>query len=62
MSDDLLAALALVLVIEGLLPALVPGLYQRTMAAVTQMSHTSLRSMGVVSMVLGALLLYVIRH
>jgi hypothetical protein len=62
MGDDILAALALVMVIEGLLPALAPSLYQRTMSNLAQMPPASLRQFGVISMISGAVLLYLIRH
>ncbi len=62
MWSDLWAALALVLVVEGLLPAISPRGYRQTMIQVTRMDDRSLRSVGLVSMILGALLLYLIRH
>lgn len=55
------SALALVLVIEGLLPALFPSFYKKMMAKVTMMPLSALRSTGIVTMVSGALLLYFIR-
>lgn len=62
MLSDLWAALALVLVIEGLLPALSPGAYRRTMLAMTQMDERSIRITGLVSMIAGALFLYLVKH
>ncbi len=62
MWSDLWAALALVMVIEGLLPALSPKGYRRAMLAMTQMDERSLRITGLVSMIAGALFLYLIKH
>ncbi len=62
MTHDLLAALALVMVIEGLLPAVAPTFYQKAMAIFAQLPPVKLRQMGVISMISGALLLYLIRH
>ncbi len=62
MLSDLWAALALVLVIEGLLPALSPRTYRRAMLSMTQMNERSLRITGLVSMIAGALILYLLKH
>ncbi len=62
MWSDLWAALALVLVVEGLMPAISPRGYRNTMIQVTRMDDRSLRGVGLASMILGALLLYLIRH
>ncbi len=59
--SDLFAALALVLVIEGLLPALNPQGWRDTMVRLSEMESETLRKMGLVSMVAGAALLYLIR-
>jgi len=62
MLSDLWAALALVLVIEGLLPALSPSTYRKTMLAMAQMDERSIRITGLVSMIAGALFLYLVKH
>ncbi|MBC8519857.1 MAG: DUF2065 domain-containing protein [Gammaproteobacteria bacterium] len=59
--SDLLAALALVLVIEGLLPALNPDGWRDTMGRLAGMESGQLRKMGLISMVAGAGLLYLVR-
>lgn len=61
MWGDLLAALALVLVIEGLMPFLSPGGFKRTMGQVSQMPDRNLRVIGLTSMIVGVVLLYLIR-
>ncbi len=62
MWTDLWAALALVMVIEGLLPALSPKSYRKAMFAMMQMNERSLRTTGLVSMIAGAVFLYLIKH
>ncbi|MEO5342707.1 MAG: DUF2065 domain-containing protein [Gammaproteobacteria bacterium SHHR-1] len=61
MWNDLLAALALVLVIEGLMPFLSPRRMRETLQLVTQMDDRNLRLLGLGSMVSGVLLLYLVR-
>lgn len=61
-SELFFSALALVLVIEGLMPALFPAFYKKTMEKVTTMPLSALRSTGVVTMISGALLLYFIKN
>ncbi len=62
MLSDLWAAIALVLVIEGLLPALSPRTYRKAMVAMTAMDERSMRITGLVSMIAGALFLYLLKH
>ena len=59
--DDLLAALALVFVIEGMLPFLSPQSLRRMLVSVAQLDDRSLRLTGFISMVCGLLLLYWVR-
>ena len=61
MSDTLLTALALMLVIEGLLPFLVPALWRETFRRLTEMSDGQIRFIGLTSMVAGVLLLFLTR-
>jgi len=53
-----LLAFALLLVIEGLLPALNPKGYRRTMQTLSEMDDRFLRAWGLISMVTGAVLIY----
>lgn len=62
MWTDLWSALALVMVIEGVLPALSPKSYRKAMFAMMQMNERSLRVTGLVSMIAGAVFLYLIKH
>ncbi len=59
--SDLLAALALVLVIEGMVPFLNPQSLRRMLETVTQLDDKTLRIAGLVSMVLGVVMLYIVR-
>ena len=56
------AALALVMVIEGLLPAISPRLYRKAMLSVAQLDSRSIRITGLVSMIAGALFLYFLKN
>ena len=60
MKTSLLAALALMLVLEGILPFLVPALWRETFRKMTEMSDGQLRFVGLTSMLGGLLLLYLI--
>ena len=62
MWNDLLAAIALILVIEGVMPFLSPATVRRTMQQLTQLPDRVLRTIGLASMVCGVVLLYLIRH
>ncbi len=59
--DDLLAALALVLVIEGIIPFVSPASMRRMLETVSQIDDRTLRITGLVSMVCGVVLLYLVR-
>ena len=56
-SSTLLMALALMLVLEGVLPFLAPGLWRDTFRRITQMSDGQIRFVGLSSMIVGLLLL-----
>jgi hypothetical protein len=55
---NLLAAVALMLVIEGILPFLAPAAWRETFRRMTEMSDGQLRFVGLSSMLGGLLLLY----
>jgi uncharacterized protein len=59
--SDLLAALAILLVLEGLLPCLNPAATRRVMAQLSQMAERELRIAGLVSVIAGLLLLFFVR-
>ncbi len=58
---DLFAAIALLMVIEGLLPFANPRGSRRTMAMLAQMPDEKLRLAGLVSIVAGLILLWFVR-
>ncbi len=58
---DLWAALALVLVLEGLIPFISPRGYKNMVQQMAAMPERSLRSIGLVLMIAGLLLLVLIR-
>ena len=60
MANDLLTALALVLIIEGLLPGLAPSTWMKVMSDAARMGPQGIRIAGIVSMLCGALLLFVL--
>lgn len=62
MVTELWIGMALVLVFEGLLPAISPRLYRKAMLNMIHMDSRSLRIAGLVSMVCGAAWLYLIKH
>jgi hypothetical protein len=59
--QDLWAALALVLVIEGILPFLSPSGLRKAYGQMIQMGDRTLRLYGLISMIAGAVLLTLIR-
>jgi hypothetical protein len=58
---DLFAALALVLVIEGLTPFLSPATFKRAMGRAAELPESALRAMGFAALAGGALLLWWVR-
>lgn len=62
MWDDLLAALALLLVLEGITPFLNPRGMKEALQFIMRLPDRSLRWIGLASMVAGALLLYWVRQ
>jgi uncharacterized protein YjeT (DUF2065 family) len=61
MWDDLWTALALVLVIEGILPFLSPSRMREAFITAARLDDRTLRIIGLASMVGGVLLLYAVR-
>ena len=60
MWGDITTALALVLVIEGIMPFLNPAGMRRMPVMVAQLNDTTLRTIGLTSMIIGVLLLYLV--
>lgn len=62
MWSDLWVALALMVVLEGVMPALSPSLYRRAMLSLAQMDDRTIRSTGLGLMLAGAVLVYWLKH
>jgi uncharacterized protein len=60
--DDLLAALALVMVIEGIVPFVSPHSLRRMLERVSRIDDRTLRLTGLASMICGVIILYVVRQ
>lgn len=61
MLSEIAIALALVLVIEGVLYALFPNAMQRMLVQISTLPAPSLRSAGLVSAVLGVFLVWLLK-
>ncbi len=61
MWHDLLVAVALVFVLEGIVPFLNPQAMRRALLALARMNDNTLRFAGLTVTVTGCLLLYVVR-
>ena len=60
MWHDLLVAIALLLILEGIMPFLSPQGLRRTLSLLSRLSDNTLRFAGLSAMVLGCLLLYAV--
>jgi hypothetical protein len=61
MTQDLLTAFALVLIIEGFLPGVAPTVYQQMLSEAGKLRQRTLRIIGIICMLAGALLLQLVR-
>ncbi len=61
MWESIIPALALVLVIEGMLPFLSPKSWRDAMSQAAQLPDKVLRVMGFVSMLAGVIVLYLVK-
>lgn len=61
MLDYWLIGLAMMLVIEGLLPFVLPGLWRETFRKMVSLTDGQLRFVGIMSMLFGLLLLYLVK-
>ena len=60
--SDFLSAVALLLIMEGVLPFANPRGFKRRMEQASQLDERALRAVGLVIMLGGALLLYLVRQ
>jgi len=58
MRDSLLMGFALMLIIEGILPFLMPAVWRETFRRLTEMSDGQIRFIGLSSMLVGLMFLY----
>ena len=59
MSDIVFAALALMLVIEGILPFTAPHLWREAFRKLIEMSDGQIRFAGLTSMIIGVVILFI---
>ncbi len=59
---DLIAAVAILLIIEGILPFLSPGRSRRVFEQMSRLPDRELRFAGLVGMLVGLGLLFYVRH
>lgn len=60
MWQELGIALCLMLVLEGIIPFVLPGRWRKMVAYLAEVDDRTLRTMGFVSMLIGTILLYLI--
>lgn len=60
MWNDLIVAVALMFVIEGIWPFLGPRGVRRALRIIAEQDDRSIRSLGLISMVVGVVLLYLV--
>nr|VFK51078.1 MAG: hypothetical protein BECKTUN1418D_GA0071000_10056 [Candidatus Kentron sp. TUN]VFK52502.1 MAG: hypothetical protein BECKTUN1418F_GA0071002_10095 [Candidatus Kentron sp. TUN]VFK52823.1 MAG: hypothetical protein BECKTUN1418E_GA0071001_10105 [Candidatus Kentron sp. TUN] len=61
MWHDFLVAISLVLVIEGVMPFLSPERTRKTLEMMLQINNGTLRLIGLTSMILGVVFLYILK-
>jgi uncharacterized protein YjeT (DUF2065 family) len=59
--QEILTAIALVLVIEGMLPFIGPSKYRELVAQIARLGDNQIRTFGLTSMIAGLLLLFIVR-
>ena len=59
MKSSLLTAIALMLIIEGILPFVAPATWRETFARLVRMADGQIRFIGLSSMVVGLVLLFI---
>jgi len=59
---EILTAVALLLVLEGMLPFIGPDLYRQAVARIVRLSDNQLRTIGLTVMITGLLMLFIVRN
>lgn len=60
--NEILTAFALVLIIEGLLPFASPSRYRQMVAQLVMLGDNHIRTVGLVIIVIGLVLLFIVRR
>ena len=60
--DELFALISLLLVVEGIMPAISPENWRKTVLKFASFSDNGVRFMGLTSMILGAIILAVVHN
>ncbi len=60
MGKEVLIALCLVFVIEGIMPFVSPSQWRQALGLLIQMDDKKIRTMGLISMLVGTALLYLV--
>ncbi len=58
---EILTAVALVLILEGMLPFMSPSKYRRMVIEIAQLGDGTIRNIGLVVMIAGLIMLFVVR-
>lgn len=61
MMRFVLAALALMLMLEGLLPLVAPAIWRETFVRITRLADGQIRFVGLMSLLFGAVLFFLIK-
>ncbi len=61
MWQDIFTAIALYLVLEGMIPFIGPNRFRQTVSQIAKFSDNHLRGIGMVLMIAGLLLLFIVR-
>lgn len=62
MLDTFLMAIALMLVLEGIFPFILPGVWRETFHKLLQMEDGQIRFMGLTAMLIGLLILFLVNN
>lgn len=62
MNQGLLMAVGLMLVLEGILPFMAPQAWRQTFRRLIDFSDGQLRFMGLISMLIGLIMIIIIKH
>jgi len=61
MWQDILTAISLYLIIEGMIPFVGPGFFRQTVSRIAELNDNHLRATGMTVMAAGLVLLFIVR-